>query len=125
MDLQVVSRLAAAAQKMAELDVTIAMARRAATPEQLAPLKEIEQSNKCRIAVSQREGTADFEGRVDEALRVLDALLSLKNKKATRANYTHRSLKNNGYIEALRRTCGEPLLNATHQVSGYSLDFIG
>lgn len=103
MDLKVIARLAQKAAKAGELEITIATARRAATPEQLAELKIIERKNLYRLAVARREGTSDFEGRVQEALRVVEALYSMKNGKPTRASRSRQSIARHGTAEALRR----------------------
>ena len=103
MDLDVVARLAGRAAKKVELDDLIKAARREATPGQVSPLKDIEQRNRFRLAIVTKEGLADFEGRVAEALRVLEASLSLKNNRRQAAGYTRRSLRDNGPVEALRK----------------------
>ncbi len=103
MDLKVVARLAQQAKKASDLETTIATARRAATPDQLPELNAIERENRYRLAIRTREGTGDFEGRVAEAIRVVEALYSQKNGKATRASRTRQSIARHGAVEALRR----------------------
>jgi hypothetical protein len=103
MDLKVVARLADEAAKESDLDRTITAARRGATPDQLPELKAIELQNRYRLAIGRREGTPDLEGRVQEALRVVEALYSKKNGKPTRASRTRQSLAKNGTVQALRR----------------------
>ena len=96
MDLKVIARLAQKATKVGELEITIATARRGAAPGQLAELKLIERQNYYRLAITRHEGTADFEGRVQEALRVVEALYSIKNGEPTRAGRTRQSLARHG-----------------------------
>ena len=103
MDLTVVARLAEGATSASDLHTTISAARRVATPEQLVELKAIELQNRYRLAVTRREGNPDFEGRVQEALRVVEALYSMKNGKPTRASRTRQSIARHGTAVAVRR----------------------
>lgn len=103
MDLKVVARLAGQATSDADLDRTISAARGVATPEQLLELKAVQLQNRYRLAIVRREGDPDFEGRVQEALRVVEALYSRKNGKPTRASRTRQSIARHGTAEAVRR----------------------
>jgi hypothetical protein len=103
MDLTVVARLAKAATKDSDLDSTIAAASRGATPEQMKELKSIERENRFRLAICRHEGTPDFDGRVQEAIRVVEALYSIRNGKPSFASRTKQSFKRHGTVEALRR----------------------
>ena len=103
MDIKVVARLAEQATSAADLERTISTAGKGATPEQLLELKAVERKNHYRLAVTRREGNPDFEGRVNEALRVVEALYSMKNGKPTRASRTRQSIARNGTAEAVRR----------------------
>ena len=103
MDLKVIARLAGNDKDDGALSITMSTARRAATPEQLVELKCIERQNRSRLAIVRNEGTFDFEGRIREAMRVVEALYSVKNGKTTIAARTRQSIKKHGPVEALRR----------------------
>lgn len=103
MDLTVVARLAKAATRDSELDSAIASASRGATPEQLKVLKAIERENRFRLAIRRHEGTPDFDGRVQEARRVVELLFSIRNGKPTHLSRTKPSFTRHGPVEAIRR----------------------
>lgn len=99
----IVNRLATAATTVGQLDSIIQPARKAADLGQMQDLKDLERINRVRITVGNRQGPLDFEGRVAEALRVMEELLYFKNGRRLQAGYTRRSLEKNGPVETIKR----------------------